>query len=103
MSSDYCEPVKGNILIVDDKLESLQLLPAVLQQAGYLVTQETDGYLALSVAKTISPDVIILEADLAGINGYELCRQIKAIPETNHISVIFLSFLSAVEEQGESL
>jgi|GEM_PF-1278704 diguanylate cyclase (GGDEF)-like protein len=99
MSSDYCESAKGNILIVDDKPESLQLLTAVLQQAGYPVTQETDSCMVLSVAKTTNPDVIILEADLVGINGYELCRQIKATPETNHISVIFLSFLSAVEDK----
>lgn len=99
MSSDYYEPVKGNILIVDDKPESLQLLTATLQQAGYPLTQETDSCVVLSVAKTVNPDVIILEADLTGINGYELCRQIKATPETKHISVIFLSFLSAVEDK----
>lgn len=103
MSSDYREPVKGNILIVDDKPESLQLLTALLQQAGYPVTQETDSCVVLSVAKTTSPDVIILEADLTGINGYELCRQIKATAETNHISVIFLSFLSAVEDKVRAL
>ena len=91
MNSDRNESAKGNVLIVDDAPENIRLLSAMLQQAGYEVVSAEDGVIALEIAKSIPLDVILVDIDIPGLSGYEVCSQLKAIPETSDISVIFLS------------
>lgn len=82
-----------NILLVDDNIENLRLLVKILSQLGYKVQPVTQSSLALSLARTNPPDLILLDIMMPEINGYEVCQQLKSDPTTQEIPVIFLSVL----------
>lgn len=84
----------ADIMVVDDYPESLQLLEQLLEQEGYNVRLVPDGTLALGAVKAKPPDLILLDILMPGIDGYEVCRQLKAEAETKDIPVIFLSALT---------
>lgn len=90
MNSDRNESAKGNVLIVDDAPENIRLLSVMLQQAGYEAISAEDGVVALEMARNVPLDVILMDVNIRGLNSYEVCSQLKAIPETSSISVIFL-------------
>lgn len=82
-----------NILLVDDNLENLRLLIQMLSKRGYKVRPANQSSLALSVARTTAPDLILLDIMMPEINGYEVCQQLKSDPNTQEIPIIFLSAL----------
>lgn len=84
---------KGNILIVDDTPENLHLLSSALTEQGYEVRGVINGEMALRVAHSAPPDLILLDIKMPEISGYEVCRQLKAVEQTREIPVIFLSIL----------
>lgn len=84
---------KSSILIVDDTPENLRFLSATLTEHGYEVLTAINGSLALMGAQMALPDLILLDIKMPGIDGYEVCRQLKANEQTRDIPVIFLSFL----------
>jgi diguanylate cyclase (GGDEF)-like protein/PAS domain S-box-containing protein len=83
----------STILIVDDTPDNLRLLTDLLSTRGYKVRIAPDGEFALNSVKTNAPDLILLDIVMPGLNGYEVCRQLKANWETHKIPVIFLSAL----------
>ena len=85
---------QGNILIVDDTLANLALIGEVLRTAGYTVHQALNCEMALRIAETFTPDLILLDIMLPGINGYEVCSRLKANSVTAEIPVMFLSPLN---------
>ncbi|MGI0486097.1 EAL domain-containing protein [Pantanalinema rosaneae CENA516] len=85
---------KADILIVDDTPENLRLLSIVLVQAGYGVRKALSGHMALMAVQTMVPDLILLDIMMPELDGYDVCKQLKAQPETAQIPVIFLSALS---------
>ncbi|MBL1175120.1 putative bifunctional diguanylate cyclase/phosphodiesterase [Pantanalinema sp. GBBB05] len=85
---------KADILIVDDTPENLRLLSIVLVQAGYSVRKALSGHMALMAVQTVIPDLILLDIMMPELDGYEVCQQLKAQPETAQVPVIFLSALS---------
>jgi two-component system, sensor histidine kinase and response regulator len=89
-------PATGDILIVDDTLDNLRLLSAMLAEQGYDVRSVTNGSTALMGIRAQAPDVILLDINMPGMNGYEVCRQLKADPSTREIPVIFISALNEV-------
>jgi len=86
----------ANIQIVDDNPENLALLSTMLVKQGYEVRTAISGNLALKSAQKSRPDLILLDIMMPGINGYEVCRQLKADEYTRDIPVIFLSALGEV-------
>lgn len=82
---------KGEILIVEDTPASLKLLSDLLSGAGYAVRQAPNGELALWTAQSRPPELILLDVRMPGIDGFEVCRRLKASPELCHVPVIFLS------------
>ena len=84
---------QGDILIVDDQPENLQLLFDTLSNQHYELRRVLNGQLALQVATFDPPDLILLDIRMPGLDGYEVCRRIKADPKTQAIPVIFLSAL----------
>jgi two-component system cell cycle sensor histidine kinase/response regulator CckA len=88
---------KNTVLIVDDTVEDLRMLSQML--ACYTVLQATDGELALSILNKTIPDIILLDIRMPGINGFELCRQIKRKENLREIPVIFLSAVTATEDK----
>jgi adenylate cyclase len=81
----------GTVLIVDDTPGNLRLLSAALVQQGYAVRNAINGSLALSGAKTIRPDLILLDIMMPGMDGYEVCRRLKQDLQTQDIPIIFIS------------
>ncbi|ACB50487.1 putative diguanylate cyclase/phosphodiesterase [Crocosphaera subtropica ATCC 51142] len=89
----------ANILIVDDKPSNLRILSTMLVKAGYKVRAVTSGNMALTAAKTMPPDIILLDIKMPDMDGYEVCEQLQQFPETTEIPVIFLSALQDVEDK----
>jgi DNA-binding NtrC family response regulator len=79
------------ILVVDDTPASLRLLTELLTQHGYRVRPAEDGTLALESAAAKTPDLILLDVSMPGMDGYEVCRRLKADEKSSRIPVIFIS------------
>jgi adenylate cyclase len=82
---------KGRILVVDDVQEVIDLLSAVLTVSGYQVHAILDGAETVDVVRDYMPDLILLDVRLSGFDGYTICQQLKAHPQTQHIPIIFIS------------
>ena len=96
MTTTKTEENKGNILIVDDTPENLQVLSATLLDRGYKVRGVINGKMAIRAARAGSPDLILLDIKMPAMDGYEVCLQLKADPKTSEIPVIFISALDEV-------
>ncbi|UNU26404.1 PAS domain-containing protein [Microcoleus vaginatus] len=88
--------LQENILMVDDNPESLRLVSRLLSRRGYKVRPTRDGKLALNFAVSSPPDLILLDIMMPGMDGYQVCEQLKASPKTKDIPVIFISSLNEV-------
>ncbi|MDR0702274.1 MAG: response regulator transcription factor [Azoarcus sp.] len=87
----------GIVLIVDDVPENLAFLHDALDDAGYLVLVATDGESALVRARQSLPDVVLLDALMPGMDGFEVARRLKADFATRAIPLIFMTGLSDTE------
>jgi len=87
---------KGNILIVDDQLENLQVLSQTLSEAGYKVRGAVKGEMALRASRSGNLDLILLDIKLPDMSGYEICQQLKQHEKTQNIPIVFLSALDEV-------
>lgn len=87
-----------SILIVDDTPANLDLLSEILRKRGYRVRPALNGELALSAAAAAAPDLILLDIIMPAMDGYEVCRRLKADPQTRDIPVIFISIHSSSDE-----
>ncbi|MDB9519917.1 response regulator [Roseofilum reptotaenium CS-1145] len=85
---------KGQILAVDDTPANLKVISETLNNAGYTVATAIDGDRALKRLQHYQPDLILLDIQMPGIDGFETCRRLKADPQTQHIPVIFITALS---------
>ena len=93
-------PLNAEVLVVEDTPASLELLSELLTQAGYTVRPAQEGRMALRSAQASPPELILLDIRMPGIDGYEVCRRLKADARTRDIPVIFLS---ALREAGDKL
>ncbi len=85
------------VLIVDDVPDNLALLHDALDEAGYTVLVAHDGEAALRIAGEALPDVIVLDAMMPGLDGFEVARRLKADPVTTAIPLIFMTGLTEPE------
>jgi DNA-binding response OmpR family regulator len=90
----------ATVLIVDDTPANLTLLSQMLLERGYVVKVATHGKRALAIAAASKPDLVMLDITMPEMDGYEVCRQLKARPETRDVPVLFLS---ALDEVGDKL
>ncbi|MDM8521803.1 response regulator [Desulfococcaceae bacterium HSG8] len=89
---------KQNILIVDDVPANIKMLQVTLM-ADYEISVSTNGPEAISIANSISPDLILLDIMMPGMDGYEVCRRLKADSLTRNIPIIFITAISEEEEE----
>jgi signal transduction histidine kinase len=98
MSSPCC--VTGTVLIVDDNPTNLSVLSQTLRSVGLSVRIATDGESAIEQAKHKQPDLILLDVQMPGIDGFETCRQLKATASTQAIPIIFTTALANTESKN---
>jgi len=82
---------RKNILVVDDEDDILELINYNLSREGYHVSCATSGEEGLKSARSKLPDLVILDLMLPGVDGLEVCRQIKNDPKTNQIPIVMLT------------
>ena len=93
------ETGNGNILVVDDTPQTLQLLVAILSGANYTVRPADSGALALASALAYPPELVLLDVNMPEMSGFEVCRQLKQNPATQAIPVVFLSGLTDLDDR----
>ncbi len=86
-------PLLADILIVDDTPPNVQLLAGMLRHHGYTTREAINGPMALDLVAQKAPDLVLLDVRMPGMDGYEVCRRIKANPLLPSIPVIFVSAL----------
>ena len=87
----------ATILVVDDTPESLRFLTATLEQAGMTVLIATDGLAALDLLDHVTPDLVLMDAVMPGLDGFKTTRRIKADSRFRHLPVIFMTGLTETE------
>jgi len=94
--------MNGRILVVDDAMENIQILHGALQDE-HEVLFALDGRRALELARTQHPDLILLDAVMPDMDGYAVCQELLASPETAGIPVIFVTALKSPEDETRAL
>ncbi|MDH2917042.1 MAG: response regulator, partial [Gallionella sp.] len=92
---------KGKILAVDDTPASLKLLTDILKAEGYEVRSAISGELALHAAASNPPELVLLDIRMPEMDGFEVCRRLKADPRTCTVPVIFVSAVTETDEKVE--
>jgi signal transduction histidine kinase len=89
--SAHASDKQADVLIVDDIPDNIRFLSKFLMMQGYEVRKAASGAMALQAIAALPPDLILLDVNMGEMSGYELCAQLKANPDTQHIPIIFLS------------
>ncbi len=89
----------GEILVVDDTMANLKWIAEILKGAGYRARATNDGELALRSVRARPPALILLDIVMPGLDGFEVCRRLKADEATRDIPVIFLSSLDEMTDK----
>ena len=93
----------GKILIVDDESAARTALETLLRREGFEVRDTHDGAAALQLCSEFRPDLILLDILMPGLNGFEVCRRIKAHPDTRLTPVVLITGLSATEDRIDGI
>lgn len=93
---------RGNILVVDDILENVKFLVRMLGEQGYRVRPCLNGNLALTAARKETPDLILLDIMMPGMDGYQVAAQLKQDPLLSQVPIIFISALDNVHDKVKS-
>ncbi len=94
---------RDTVLVVDDTPETLGFLTDTLDHAGFTVLIATDGDSALDLVDQITPDLVLMDAVMPGMDGFEACRRLKREKLLSHMPVIFMTGLSQTEHVVEGL
>ena len=89
----------GKILIVDDESQNVEVLRRLMTRLGYDVLTALDGESALRSVVRDGPDLVLLDVNMPGIDGVEVCRRLKADPATRLIPVVLIATLTASEDR----
>ncbi len=96
-------PRRDTVLVVDDTPDTLNLLTDTLDHAGFTVLIATDGEAALELVEHVTPDLVLMDALMPGIDGFETCKRLKRDKLLPHLPVIFMTGLSEAEHVVEGL
>jgi len=94
---------RGAVLVVEDEAPNLTLLVRLLTVEGYDVRTAVDGESALAAIERDSPDIILLDVELPGVDGFEVCRRVKQAPATRLTPVVMITGLQAREHRIEAI
>jgi diguanylate cyclase (GGDEF)-like protein len=96
-------PFSGVILIVDDNPTNLSVLSLALKAAGFKTRVAMDGESAIEQAKEDAPELILLDVQMPGIDGFETCKRLKADPATQDIPIIFITASADLDNKVKGL
>jgi len=96
MIPDSADASQGSILVIDDSPDNLRVLSMTLARHNYKIRCVTSGEMALVSVKHLPPDLILLDILMPNMDGYEVCRRLKANPDSKDIPIIFLSAIDDV-------
>lgn len=94
---------KDIVLVIEDSPESLSMINDTLDQAGYKVLVSLDGFQALTITENITPDIILLDAMMPGMDGFETCLKLKEKSSLGHVPVIFMTGLTDTDSIVKAL
>jgi DNA-binding NarL/FixJ family response regulator len=94
---------RDTILVVDDTPETLGFLTDTLDDAGFTVLIAIDGESALTLVEQITPDLVLMDAVMPGMNGFDTCRRLKNDKLLSHVPVVFMTGLSETEHVVQGL
>ncbi|MCM0021997.1 MAG: response regulator, partial [Tagaea sp.] len=95
--------MSARVLVVDDVLPNVKLLEARLTAEYFDVIAAHSGPEALAKATADPPDIVLLDVMMPGMDGFEVCRRLKADPRTRHVPVVMVTALSAAEDRVRGL
>lgn len=94
---------QSKILVVDDEAVNVEVLRAWLEHAGYAVVAASDGNEAISMAESERPDLILLDVIMPQLNGFRVCKRLKASEETRAIPIVFLTGADFKQAQDRAI
>ncbi|MCZ7486708.1 MULTISPECIES: response regulator [Rhizobium/Agrobacterium group] len=103
MSAQATAAPRDIVLLVDDSPEALGFLTDALEQSGFSALIATSGQAALNIAERITPDIILLDAVMPTMDGFETCRRLKANAAVAQVPVIFMTGLTETEHVVRAL
>ena len=96
------EDVMSRILLADDSPHAQRMGERILREEGYEVVSVTDGDTALKRLADVDPDLIVCDVFLPGVNGFDLCRKVKAAPRHRHVRVVMTAGTLEVFDEDEA-
>ncbi len=96
-------PRNARILIVDDTLQNIQVLGTILKGKNYRINVAQNGIEALDMVERARPDLILLDAMMPEMDGFETCRRLKNSPDTRDIPIIFLTAKTETDDVVKGL
>src|SRR5262245_15722948 len=88
----------GKILLVEDEPSIIELVAMFLEREGYKVVNVAEGTSVIEAVRKVHPDIVILDIMIPKLNGYEVCKNLKADPKLKDIPILILS---ALVQKGE--
>ena len=95
--------MSGRILVVDDQRANVEMMEGILQARGYQVITAPSGDAALEQVRAANPDLVVSDILMPGMDGYELCRRLRAQAATALLPVILVTSLGATDERVKGL
>jgi two-component system, cell cycle response regulator len=91
------------VLVVDDAPENIALLSRILKMTGYHILVADNGEQALDITRAMFPDIILLDINMPGMDGFEICAKLKEDERTREIPIIFISASDNVEDKTKAI
>ncbi|WP_150911736.1 response regulator transcription factor [Marinobacter halotolerans] len=91
------DPKRTVVMVVDDAIDSIRMISDALEGAGMTVLVALEGNQALTISQNITPDIVLMDAIMPNMDGFETCRQLKQNPEFLDTPIIFMTGLSDTE------
>ncbi|MFZ1400628.1 MAG: response regulator [Candidatus Promineifilaceae bacterium] len=92
-------PIAFKILVIDDHPETLSIIQRVLQQHGYQVLGARSGFRGLSLAESENPDMVLVDGMMPEMDGWEVCRRLRAMPKSSDIPIIMFTAVDEAEQK----
>jgi DNA-binding response OmpR family regulator len=92
----------AKVLVIDDEPEITEVIETFLESSGYQVLCENSSMMAVERARDYKPDLILLDIMMAGMDGYQICEELKKDANTQNIPILFLTGKDSRDDSGKS-